>query len=381
MEVSRSFSATNTVSRPVVVDLAEVTPDWLTGVLRRADVLKHGEVLEVSQAVNDAFNSNVTHLLLTLSTDAPPDVPDRLLLKRNLPEPWARRAGARETAFYQLAAALPFRLPMIVRCFDAVHDEISGNSHILLQDLSATHHPPLTREDQIAGMVPVAHELHAVVDALADFHAALWQYPRLGTGVACEAPWWATYALYTEEIRRREAAWTDLITTEEVPATFRRRYEDALAGLPMLWERFLKPRGVSCRHLTITHNDVYFTNFLCPNQAEGATFLIDWQGATTGRATDDLANLMTTFWTSAQRGEMQRETRLLRRYYERLLTASVRDYSWSDLLLDYRISVVEWLFVPAQDRADGATRAYWWPKLQCLLEAFQDLNCATLFRP
>ena len=63
-----------------------------------------------------------------------------------------------------------------------------------------------------------------------------------------------------------------------------------------------------------------------------------------------------------------------------LTVVRVAHYTWDDLLLDYRLGVIEWLFVPVQDRADGAGKDYWWPKLQCVAAAFHDLNCADLLK-
>lgn len=307
------------------------------------------------------------------------------MLKRNLAETWAVQAGAREVAFYQTIASLPNRLPMIVQCYDAVYDAATGNSHVLLQDVSATHRPLLTREQVmlVGENVPADVFLHAVVDTLAQFHAYWWEHSLLGTGVAQMGSWWQDQANYTHEIERREASWASLIAAERTwfPEHLQRLYEDALMGLPRLWEQHHEPRLATLHNLTLTHNDAYFANFLCPNEGTtGETYLIDWQGPAAGRGADDLANLMATFWTSAQRNEEQRETKILRRYLDVLQMHGVQNYTWEELLVDYRIGVIEWLFQPVQDRADGTGKEYWWPKLQCLAAAFQDLNCAELLK-
>jgi hypothetical protein len=36
--------------------------------------------------------------------------------------------------------------------------------------------------------------------------------------------------------------------------------------------------------------------------------------------------------------------------------------------------------MPIQDGGDGAPHSYWWPKMQCLLAAFDDWGCAELLR-
>ena len=40
--------------------------------------------------------------------------------------------------------------------------------------------------------------------------------------------------------------------------------------------------------------------------------------------------------------------------------------------------LIYWLLVPVQDRYGGAGKAYWWPKMQCLVAAFQDWQCEAL---
>lgn len=361
------------------------TPQAMTRILRNAGALPHGEVRTVDIRHNPAFNSTTTHLLLTYSTAAPSTAPTRLLLKRNIPESWAVEAGIREVTFYQTSEQLPDRLPMLVRCYDASRPTTTSTSYVLLHDLSATHHAPLTRDQQlqIGENMPAAIDIDRVVDALARFHAYWWDHALLGTPVAPISPWWQDWSHYAHEIRRREAAWAALVESEHVwfPTDIQRLYEDALTGLPKLWEHYHAPRLTPRHNLTLTHNDAYFTNFLCPNEGViGETYLIDWQGAATGRGADDLANLLATGWTLAQRKEAQRENRILRRYHDVLRTHGVQNYSWEELQTDYRIAVTEWLFQPVQDRSDGASKDYWWPKLQCLAGAFQDLDCPHLFK-
>lgn len=48
------------------------------------------------------------------------------------------------------------------------------------------------------------------------------------------------------------------------------------------------------------------------------------------------------------------------------------------MLLDYRHGLIYWLLVPVQDCYGGAGNEYWWPKMQCLVAAFQDWECERL---
>ena len=57
----------------------------------------------------------------------------------------------------------------------------------------------------------------------------------------------------------------------------------------------------------------------------------------------------------------------------------VSGYAWEDLDRDYRLSIIDWVWIPAQDRYDGSGKAYWWPKMECLIAAFEDWHCEELF--
>ena len=56
----------------------------------------------------------------------------------------------------------------------------------------------------------------------------------------------------------------------------------------------------------------------------------------------------------------------------------MQDYTWDDLIIDYRPGLIYWLLVPVQDRFGGASKDYCWPKMQCLVAAFDEWGCAEL---
>src|SRR4030095_9482057 len=99
---------------------------WLTEQLRGSGALPYGRVVDVQQRANAAFHSHVAHLTPIYHPEAPASAPRQVLLKRNLREPWAVTAGAREVAFYQLVVRQPVWLPMIVPCYAATYDTGSG---------------------------------------------------------------------------------------------------------------------------------------------------------------------------------------------------------------------------------------------------------------
>jgi Phosphotransferase enzyme family len=360
-----------------------ITPSWLTTVLREAGVLTDGQVLTVASHRTGAFNSHTQQLELHYSNDAPPDLARNMILKRNIPEPWAIEAGAEEVKFYQVTAGLHPPPPALVPYYTGAYDAASGNSYLLLQDLSETHAPPVTRDQQVSIVdgVPSAFDIERVVDTLAQHHAYWWNHPLLATETFAIGYWSRDADRFALYLRRRQTAWESLRADEAgwFPSDLRDLYDRVLAHLRQHWERYLEPRFRTHAHITLVHGDAYFANFLCPkHMGGGATYLLDWQSPTVDIAGYDLANLCATFWTSAQRHEAQREQKILERYHTVLRAHGVASYTWEDLLTDYQTGLIYWLLVPVQDRYGGSRKEYWWPKMQCLVAAFREWRCAEL---
>ncbi len=360
------------------------TPEWLTHALRLAGALTSGYVTDVDDSANDAFNSTALHLRLTYSPDAPPDMPLRLFFKRNLPQAWAIRAGKREVAFYQIAATMADRLPMLAPCYGSAYDDASGDSWLLLRDVSATHTPPVNREQLIAcSGVPPDEQLAAIVEALAGLHAAWWEHPALGTDALLVSEWYRDRASFEATLDQFTETWDAFQQADgETPsASTRALCNEALAALPHLWEQRLAERIAARRQLTISHGDCYLSQFLCPlpGSSDAATYLIDFQGACGDLPAMDLVFLFATFWTPQQRHEDQREQRLLRAYHNALTRYGIPGYTWDDLVSDYRIALAFMLFYPVWDACNGSSGDYWEPKLRCLARAADDWQCRALF--
>ncbi len=362
---------------------APITAAWLTAVLRDSGALPHGAVVSVTPRANAAFNSAALHLDLTYTPDAPATAPARLFLKRNIAADWARASGQSEVGFYHLVAPHAAHLPMIVPCLAAAYDDDTHDSFCLLLDVSSSHSAPVTRDDLLASQgVPSDAHLEAIVDTVAGFHAYWWQHPALGTGAAETTPWYRDAAHFHAHVERRQREWSAFIADEGswLSADLRLLCERVVDHLAGLWDPYLAPRVATHANLTLCHGDCYLSQFLCPrgDPTAGPTYLIDWQGAGADFAAFDLVHLFAFFWTPAQRHEHAREERLLRRYHERLMAHGVRDYAWDDLLADYRLLLTILLLYPIWDQTNGSRRDYWWPKLQCVAAAYQDLDCAQM---
>ncbi len=354
-----------------------ITLAWLTEALRDAGALPSGAVVASQTRANAAFNSAALHLTLTYSANAPADAPRGLFLKRNIESAWAIESGRDEVAFYQAMAPHRARLPMLIRAYAALVDEARSASTLLLLDVSATHAPPVLRDDAIAGRsIPSPATLDQAIDALATFHAAWWQRPELGAGGAfAVTPWYSDAAHFAAHVARRQANWASFIAAEGdwFPADLRVLYERELARLPLLWDEGLGERITTRRGLTLTHGDCYLTQFLCPRTGVGApTYLVDYQSACVDLTARDLTHMFAFWWTREQRRAGDRELRALRRYHARLLAGGVSDYQWDDLLADYRLLLTVMLFYPIWDETNGSERSYWLPKLRNIVAAYED---------
>lgn len=164
-----------------------MTPNALTKLLYQEKALQRGYVLEVHIDENKAFHSQIQHLQVSYSPDAAPQLPAELVLKKNVQADWAKEAGHAEVAFYKLIAAQNAdRFPMVIPYVAGTYDEQTGDSLLLIQDMSATHHPPVARRltaEQITTLdeAPSDRTLYQIVETLAAFHAAWWEHPQLGT--------------------------------------------------------------------------------------------------------------------------------------------------------------------------------------------------------
>jgi hypothetical protein len=369
---------------PIIND---ITPAWLSTVLRQSGTFPQGEVTSIEQeAIGDFIGSHTHCLTVRYSSDAPATAPPYLLLKRNRESVWSKEAGAEEVKFYTFLSTLPDHPPVTVPCYAAAYDEESGNSYLLLQDLTKTHMQLRTRK-QIIGVVdsvPPPTSIEGAVNALARFHAYWWEHPLLVTSTFEVSYWYRDAGRFEQYLQRRMTSWQSLNTSEEswFPDDLRELYEYVFANLRLYWKDYLAPRFQSYTNLTLIHGDAYFNNFLYPRSpTSGApTYIIDWQSPACDTVGYDLANLLATFWTPEQRHDQHREVSALRYYHATLQAHGVNSYVWDDLILDYQHGLIYWLLVPLQDRFDGSSRDYWWPKMQCLASAFWDWHCADLLR-
>ncbi|GHO46396.1 hypothetical protein [Ktedonospora formicarum] len=370
----------------VISRLEEATPEWLTQTLRENGYLPHGSVVTIEQIPTDAFNSLTAHLRPCYSEDADGAAPRLLILKLQ-----QKQNGRHEAGFYHLVTTQHQNMNMLVHCYAQDYNTQSGNSYLLLEDLSLTHVEPTTRQQLLAGHgLPRADHMDGIADALAGFHAHWWEHAELGQNhITAVRPWYSDKEAYEQHIERCHREWDSFkrTTGDEISSQIRSTYEYVLKRLPSLWKQYLEERIVPRKQITLTQGDCYLTQFLCPREVageaqepKGPSYIYDMEAVSANIPAYDIAYLLATFWTPEQRKESRREEQFLHRYLQRLYKFGVDFYTWPQLWRDYQMMVTFMLFDPIWDQTNGSSRSYWYPKLHCLVRNFWDMGCGLVLR-
>jgi hypothetical protein len=339
----------------VINDIDQVEPAWLTRVLQERGVLAHGQVAAVRTQAIRANTSTAARLEIDYSDAASPSAPRQLFVKLS-----GRKI---EVEFYnQIAPAMP-ESPA-PRCYDAVFSAQTGRSHLLFEDLSATHATP---QDELPP--PLAHT-ERLVDALAAFHAHWWQHPRLQSdiaGIAEDVP------AYVVSVARNSFPGFADVLGDRLSTERRRLYERILAAWP---SPAYTARLAAGQAVTLVHGDTHNWNFLAPRDpAVDRVRIIDWAVWHIGVGPFDLAYMIALFWFPERRARMEQD--LLQRYHARLLEQGVAGYDWEQCRLDYRTAMIYHLLWPIFWHR-YLPASIWWYTLEKGMLVFEDLGCEEL---
>jgi thiamine kinase-like enzyme len=356
--------------REVITDARQVTPEWLTSVLRRNGRVGDGKVVRVScRDEKKTFTSTAAHLEVTYSTPIPLAAPTRLFLKMSRsaagPGEFSEEHLKREIEFYDaVASSMPD--PPSIACYDAVYSYETKACHLLLDDITDTHFQP----DH--PLPPSESECKGAIDCLAGFHAFWWDHPRLRKDFG-SAPTEAERKEDWLDAQRRTREFLDYLG-DRISPDRRQVYDDVLKALPKLSERQMQ-----ARNLTLVHGDAHMWNFVFPRDPPSDRIrMVDWQFWHPTIGPMDLAFMIAREWYPERRRRL--EEKLLKRYHGILVRQGVKGYDWHDCRHDYRLSVIQvCLFIPVwQWSLFKAKPDTWWSGLERAMLAYDDLNCAEL---
>ncbi|HLS75503.1 MAG TPA: phosphotransferase [Nocardia sp.] len=233
------------------------------------------------------------------------------------------RLGMKEIIAYRaLGDTPPVRIP---RCHVARYSSARRRSILVLEDLSQT------AEFRTVVDSVTAEEAAAVVDALADLHAAFWNSPRFDADLRPLARRSATEVRLGEMIRRQFLAEIDGHAADLMPEQVKQQcrvFYQRGTDIDAFWASV--PR-------TLTHGDTHLGNLFFEAGSPG---FLDWQVAAAGPGIRDVAYFANA---SVEPGLLRGiETDLVRRYTDRLAAAGV-DADFDRTWLHYRAAVTEFL--------------------------------------
>jgi hypothetical protein len=339
----------------VITAIEQITPDWLTDVLRKAGTLERGSVTALETQASERSTAITVRITVTYTDDAPVTAPVNLFLKLG--------GRANEVYFHQQIAPEMPDAP-IIRCYDAVYDEAHHQQHLLFDDASKTHAAP---PELIS---PTQAECQRMLDVLARFHAFWWEHPRFSGDIGQVNAQSDNNGFVTRRTREAFPGFVDFMGDRLSPVR-RALYEKMLEcwPLPSLLERINRRQMV-----TLNHGDGHAQNYLLPH-GEGRVYLIDWADWRINPGPCDVAFLIGLEFYPERRARMDQA--LVRYYHERLLKYGVVGYDWAQCWLDYRVGIIANLLMPVFWYSWSPPQ-FWWHTLEKALLAFQDLRCEEL---
>jgi hypothetical protein len=356
------------LNQQVITNVQQVTAEWLTAALTHSGALRAGRVRDVGADAEKSVWSQIVRLRPRYDNQAAGELPAALLLKICAGDDAV--FGPSEVDYY-VRDYVDLPDAPLPRCYDAQFSDEPRAYHILMEDLSATHTNTWERP-------PTLEHGCAVADALAALHAHWWGAERLRAigGV----PGRREIDRYIGHIRQGLAPLIDMLGDTLEPA-WRAALLDSFAHHPALMvERTRDPSGFA-----LVHGDVNPGNILAPRDAPGPVYLVDRQpfdwSLTTWLGASDLAYMIVHRWDAELRRAWQLP--ILRHYYEQLTRRGIADYSWEQLVHDYRLAAVQSVYVAVEwcvlEEDRTRMRWLWEAQLQKAMVAFFDLGCADLW--
>lgn len=351
----------------IITDEKEITPLLIEGILRNTKSLEQVEVKEIKIIKTlSTFVSNICFFQVKYSKESLKTAPNRFFLKmskEDFPE-----MGKREVFFYNTIANQMGAIP-VIPCYDAKFNENTGRSHILLNDISKTHF-------QTEYPIPPTYincERH--IEGLAKFHGLWWDDKRLEDFKRGD-PKNVNDEQNVKDQEKIVQNFLDFIgdrISKKRRKILNNSNELAVRKLNEWYkEGFNIKKG---KNLTLCHGDAHAWNAFYPKDSiDGKFYLYDWQLVGVFNGTLDLAYFMGVHWSPQRRKRLEKV--LLQKYHKILEESGIANYSLKDCYNDYRTSIVLLIYgiVVRQWSTKKFPATIWWPHLERVLSAFEDLN-------
>jgi len=349
----------------VIEDIGQISKDWLTAALKLDEqaVLKDFQI-----ECSEATNSQIAKLKVEYEPDVEMTLPQSFILKICKNDD---RFVKNSEVNYYAKDYTNLADPPIPVCFDAQYSEISGNYHILMEDLSETHEKDTS---------PTLEFSTAVAVALADLHTHGWGREKI-SAFGQNIPDKNKIDIYINHIKKG----IDPLLKEvldEINPSWKAALLDIFKYHPeKMLERIKNPVGFA-----VVHGDVSPGNILYPKNGQDKVYLLDRQpftwSLTVWLGVHDLAYMIVPFWQTDVRRDL--EIQMLEKYHQQLLKNGITYYNFEQLLYDYKLSAIQGVYVAAEwcisETDRKKMRRLWYSELEKSLQTYFDLNCWELFQ-
>lgn len=321
---------------PIPLRSKGITPRWLDDTLG----LRAGAIRSVRVVSEDSGTAARARIAVESEPDV--DVPEFLFLKLT-PANYLQRMmmqvfdlGANEVFFYQtLCAQVPVRIP---HCHAALIDTRRGRNVIILEDLADS---ALFRDIRDPA---TAAQAEAVVDAMADQHAAFWGTDRFAGDLLSMTGRSAAANFLGNIVRKRFLGNMKGQAADIVPDAVKRQgtiFFERSADIDAMW---------AAEPQTVLHGDTHLGNLFFEGDEPG---FIDWQVARSGAGIRDVAYFASSSLDIDVRRSVERG--LVERYVARLAEAGV-EVDFDRLWALYRAGATEF-YTSAVAASEAGERA------------------------
>ena len=342
----------------------DVSPAWLTHRLKTSDLLSRGRIESIEvKPLGGVWLAQSAILKLKYSKRANGVKPQSLFIKIARPDTQFGDVTAGEVEFFQSYDPPKF-LP-IVRCLDSSLEQNTGMNCLILEDLSHTHvqHPwPLP---------PTEEECRSIVKSLAQIHAHWWESESLPS-VNVKSVYQVRHENIFDQLEKLLPKFLDYIG-DRLTTVRKQIMCDVCYKLPeLLYHRVAEQRAT-----TLIHGDAHIWNAMLPkNPNTHQPVFIDWEEWTCGVSGFDLAYMMVLQWSQERRERLEMD--LLGCYRQELTQQSNICYSFDELIHDYKLGCLRNFIIPSFHLEMGIEPYIWWPYLENLYAAYEDLECEKL---
>lgn len=325
----------------------EITPQWLTSVLKQSKVIDSAKVKSIQKdilAVGKSWLSTIVRVEVEYDSNqenAPNSFVLKLLSESRMFRDFSYELQAfdREIKFYnELAGQIPIKLPKLLYSDNGYHCNL-----MLMEDLTY-----LTPGDQVVGMKQ--EQVLTTLESLAKVHGTYWQNPVLET-----LEWMPTTNNIEVDYNENWDSFVELCSSFIDPEGMKIG-EQLRRHISWLFDE------IASRPMTLTHDDMKEDNLLFGKPGtDEAVILLDWQFAIRSMGATDVARLIGGSQTPTERKGRQFES--LEHWYEKLLEQRVKDYNWEEAQRDFRLGALSCLSFPVHFhkgivRAEGRALEY-----------------------